>query len=688
MKKQARFSLGVRLSFVQAVLVVVVMLVFTQSLYIFIASRLEKRTEQNLSQQVSLLGNLMSSYHAALVDSVGKMNVVFSSSFPGAFTLNTAKTIAIGEKQAPSLSAGPVTLNLNTEIVDKFTNMTKAVGTVFVRSGDDFIRISTSLKKEDGSRAIGTALDRTHPAYQGLLNGEEFVGKASLFGKDYMTKYVPVKDSSGKVIAVLFIGLDFTEGLKALKEKVRSIKIGQTGYYYAIDATEGKDSGKTMIHIVPSREGTSILESKDADGREFIKEMLKQKEGIIRYPWLNKELNETSPRLKIVAYRHFKEWNWMIAGGSYQDELNAEAKLLRNAMIGATLLVVILLVLTFTFIVRRWITNPLQKAVAETDLLASGDFRSVSLNEVQDHQKSADEVAQLSQGIQRMASSLKALLVRIGSSSNEVSASAVRVSAIAEQIATGSEEVAAQAATVATAGEEMSATSGDIARNCQFAAEGAQGATHTAQNGAGVVEKTVKVMSQIAEKVQESARTVESLGARSDQIGAIIGTIEDIADQTNLLALNAAIEAARAGEQGRGFAVVADEVRALAERTTRATREIGDMIKAIQSETRGAVAAMEQGVQQVENGTLEAAKSGQALQDILQQINDVAMQVNQIATAAEEQTATTSEISSNMHKITEVVQKTSQGAQESAEAAAQLGSNAEELQRLFRQFKL
>jgi methyl-accepting chemotaxis protein len=214
---------------------------------------------------------------------------------------------------------------------------------------------------------------------------------------------------------------------------------------------------------------------------------------------------------------------------------------------------------------------------------------------VQDHQKSADEVVQLSQGIQRMASSLKAILVKIGSSSNEVSASAVRVSSIAEQIATGSEEVAAQAATVATAGEEMSATSGDIAQNCQFAAEGAQRATHTAQNGAGVVEKTVNVMSQIAEKVQESARTVESLGARSDQIGAIIGTIEDIADQTNLLALNAAIEAARAGEQGRGFAVVADEVRALAERTTLATREIGDMIKAIQSETRGAVAAMEQG---------------------------------------------------------------------------------------------
>jgi methyl-accepting chemotaxis protein len=234
----------------------------------------------------------------------------------------------------------------------------------------------------------------------------------------------------------------------------------------------------------------------------------------------------------------------------------------------------------------------------------------------------------------------------------------------------------------------MSATSGDIAQNCQMAAEGAQRASRAASDGAEVVERTVSVMGQIAIKVQESARTVESLGERSDQIGAIIGTIEDIADQTNLLALNAAIEAARAGEQGRGFAVVADEVRALAERTTRATKEIGEMIKAIQKETKGAVSAMEQGVQQVEAGTIEAAKSGQALQDILAQVNDVAMQVNQIATAAEEQTATTSEISSNMQQITEVVQQTSQGAHESATAAAQLSGNAEELQRLVNQFKL
>jgi len=142
------------------------------------------------------------------------------------------------------------------------------------------------------------------------------------------------------------------------------------------------------------------------------------------------------------------------------------------------------------------------------------------------------------------------------------------------------------------------------------------------------------------------------------------------------------------GEHGRGFAVVADEVRALAERTTRATREIGEMIKAIQNETKGAVSAMVHGVHQVEAGTSEAAKSGDALRDILRQINDVAMQVNQIATAAEEQTATTTEISGNIQEITDVVQATAAGAHESAAAATELNATARELQRLVQQFRL
>ena len=176
-----------------------------------------------------------------------------------------------------------------------------------------------------------------------------------------------------------------------------------------------------------------------------------------------------------------------------------------------------------------------------------------------------------------------------------------RLTSTSTNISVGSEAAAVQTAIVATASEEMAATASDIANNCHQAADSAQrAATTTTQNGFTVVTNTVHGIRQRGELTKENSLAISSLGERSEQIGAIVATIEDIADQTNLLALNAAIEAARAGEQGRGFAVVADEVRALAERTSRATKEIGAMILAIQQETKSAITSMEEGVEETE----------------------------------------------------------------------------------------
>ncbi len=350
------------------------------------------------------------------------------------------------------------------------------------------------------------------------------------------------------------------------------------------------------------------------------------------------------------------------------------------------LLIAIAVFATFvvTWTITRSITRPMSGIESMLTDIAEGEGDLTKRLEY----VSNDELGIISAKFNIFMEKLRTIISQVAQNSAQVASAANQLQATSVQTANGADEVAAQAGIVATAAEEMAATSGDIAQNCHLAADGSRHANDTASAGAAVVEKTVAVMNEIAFKVQESAQTVGNLGTRSDQIGAIIGTIEDIADQTNLLALNAAIEAARAGEQGRGFAVVADEVRALAERTTKATREIGEMIKAIQAETRGAVAVMEEGVHQVDSGTSEAAKSGAALQEILDQVNAVSMQVNQIATAAEQQTATSSEISGNIQQITEVIQQTARGAEESASAARQLAVTAEELQRLVGQFKL
>jgi methyl-accepting chemotaxis protein len=342
----------------------------------------------------------------------------------------------------------------------------------------------------------------------------------------------------------------------------------------------------------------------------------------------------------------------------------------------------VLLGACFGFFVTRSITRPVTELVNLNARLAQGDLT------VNSELYANDEMGALAESSRQVVTSMRDILGQVAQASSSVASASQQLQQTAAQISSGADEMVSEIGTVAVASEEMAATSCDIASNCDMAAQSSQSTSRAATQGSSVVQETIAGMGRIAQQVQQSARTVESLGVRSEQIGAIVGTIEDIADQTNLLALNAAIEAARAGEQGRGFAVVADEVRALAERTTRATKEIGQMIKSIQSETRQAVAAMENGVAEVGKGAASSEKSGEALSEILQQVEELSLQISQIATAAAEQTATTGEITANVQRASQVVQETARGAGETAAASAQLASHAGQLQQLVRRFKL
>lgn len=349
---------------------------------------------------------------------------------------------------------------------------------------------------------------------------------------------------------------------------------------------------------------------------------------------------------------------------------------------GIAIILGVLLSIGFGLTITKLIVKPLQQAVAAADKIAGGDL-TATLTSTTD-----DETGHLIQAIQTMSESLRSMVSQIAAISSGLASASNQLHTASTQIATGAEEVAAQTGTVATASEEMAATSNDIAHNCHAAADGAGVAAAATRSGFEIVRHTVDGIRIRGEHTKENAAVVTKLGERSEQIGAIVGTIEDIADQTNLLALNAAIEAARAGEMGRGFAVVADEVRALAERTTKATKEISTMIRAIQQETKVAISSMEEGVKVTEQGASEAAQLETSLQQILDQVNDVTMQISQIATAAEQQTATTSEVTTNIQQVTEVVQHTAAGAEETAAAAAQLSGQARDLQSLVARFRL
>ncbi|MBJ6725801.1 methyl-accepting chemotaxis protein [Geomesophilobacter sediminis] len=327
------------------------------------------------------------------------------------------------------------------------------------------------------------------------------------------------------------------------------------------------------------------------------------------------------------------------------------------------------------------LTRPIGTMQSVLEALAAGDLtRRVEV-------RGRDELSRMGESFNGIVDRLQEIIGKLARESYQLSTAANEFHMTSKSLATGTESVASQTHSVATASEEMAATSAEIAQSCSAVVDSAGVASSHAASGVAVVEETVQEMSRIAQRVNATAATVATLGESSDAIGDIIVTIEDIADQTNLLALNAAIEAARAGEQGRGFAVVADEVRALAERTTLATKQIGTMIKKIQQETRGAVTSMKQGVAEVEKGTAEAAKSGAALKEILAQIDQVTGQIRQISVAAEEQTATTSEISTNIQQITDVMGHTVRDVRESSSAAAQVAQMAEELREVVSFFR-
>jgi methyl-accepting chemotaxis protein len=326
--------------------------------------------------------------------------------------------------------------------------------------------------------------------------------------------------------------------------------------------------------------------------------------------------------------------------------------------------------------------DPVNEAGQVLEVMATGDLRV----RMKGHYQGDNE--NLKKNINLLGDSLSHLIMQVNESVHSSASSASEISATSDSLAASTQEQSAQADEVASAVEQMSRTVTDNAMSANRTSEVANENGAIAKEGASVVEQTVTKMRDIAKVVKDSAGNIQKLGDSSKQIGEIISVIDDIADQTNLLALNAAIEAARAGEQGRGFAVVADEVRKLAERTTEATKQIATMIKGIQKETDAAVVAMNEGTNEVNNGIELADKAGTSLNKILESTQEVIDMINQIAAASEEQSATSEQISKNVVSISKVTAESAQRVEDVSKTANELARATEDLSILMQKFKV
>jgi methyl-accepting chemotaxis protein-2 (aspartate sensor receptor) len=616
------------------------------------SSMLHARAIANVNSELQSVSNAVEMFDHVMKSQAVSFGRIFATYLDGEFSLDTDAMVAVGDKQVPTLKAGGKALNLDFTLPDRFTRQTGGNATIFAASGDDFVRVSTSVKKENGDRAVGTVLDHASPAYAAVRAGHAYVGLVKLFGKQFMTDYEPIRDASGKVVGILYIGLDVDANIAALRERIKKMKVGDTGYYFVLDATPGKTYGDLIVH--PVKEGKNILASRDASGREFIKEMLETKQGMITYPWQNAEAGETAPRTKVAAYTLFKDWNWLIAGGTYEDEITKEAASLRNRyiMIGIAALAIFAAILHA--VMKRTVTGPLVRARDAAVRIAEGDLT------VRMPVYRSDEIGLLAEAMNNISSSLSSVVGQVRHGAEQIAGASGEISSGNLDLCSRTEQQASNLASTANSMQDLTET---VRRNASDAHEANQLAVNTsmvAQEGGRMVRQVID--------------TMDTIKASSGKIGDIIGVIDGIAFQTNILALNAAVEAARAGEQGRGFAVVATEVRNLAQRSAAAAKEIKGLIVA--------------STEVVDAGSRIVQEAGVTMTEVLASAEKVTAIMSRISKANADQSSGIEHVNRSIGEMDQVTQQNAALVEEASAAAQAMQEQADQLARAVRLFKL
>ncbi len=567
--------------------------------------------------------------------------------------IDPSKSIDVKGTATPLITYNGVTLNNTTKYVDNYTKLKGSTATIFARKGDDFVRVSTSLKRPDGTRTLGTFLGKSSPAYENIMNGKKYLGVAHLFGNDYMTVYAPIMKDN-KVIGILYVGYNYTKSLKTFRKKLKSMKFGENGYLFIV-GTKGKIKDTLVLH--PSKEGT----------KSTILRKLQNTKGIIEYKYPDKKTGKMATKMAI--YSEYKERGWKIVIGSIREDFLQESKQFTITLAISSIIAILLVGFIILFIIKRTVVNPLKNL--QNGIIDFFDFLNGKEKETKEIEvKSLDEIGLMSQVINNnilqtkenikidnnliedtvqianfvtqgvldkritkssnneMLNKLKNVVNKmlenihkhilnveallnhytnynfteklettnvqadikklyensnlVGKSTAEMikqnlkdgiylQNSSEKLNQIISNLSNSSNHQAANLEETAASLEELTSTM-----------KNTQDAMFTMQNNSKTLSSEVTTGEELA---SSTVKSMDNINEQTHAIAEAITIIDQIAFQTNILSLNAAVEAATAGEAGKGFAVVAQEVRNLASRSAEAAKEIKDIVETATSKT-------------------------------------------------------------------------------------------------------